>query len=278
MAFTQPNDGFTWVQAAGGPALRCTALEPFADHLFTTRGWRLGSTTREGGDDGWAEVAAAVSVDPVDLVRLHQVHGASVVAARRGAAAPWPRADIQITGDPAIAMAVQSADCVPLLVADARTGVVAAAHAGWRGLVARVPEVVVSVLARECSSRPSDLIVAIGPSIGACCYEVGPDVRDAFRAAGFDEDDLADWFFDDPPPTAVNPSMPAISDTRRANHWFFDGWSAARHQLERADVPPDRIHVAALCTASHPDLFCSYRRDGSPAGRMAAAIRSRTRP
>ncbi len=127
---------------------------------------------------------------------------------------------------------------------------------------------------QQFGTRPADLIVAIGPSIGACCYEVGVDVREALRAAGFGDGELARWFFDAPQPTAVNPSMSSVSSARRPNHWFFDGWAAARHQLERAGVPPDRIHVASLCTGSHPDLFCSYRRDGKPAGRMAGAIRS----
>ena len=228
-------------------------------------------------DEGWAEVAAVLGVDPENLARLRQVHSASVVTARPGGWASRPEADIVIARDAAVAVAVQVADCVPLLIADRRTGVVAAAHAGWRGLAARVPEVVVGALVDQFDSRPSDLVVAIGPSIGACCYEVGADVRDAFATAGFGARELANWFFSDPQPSAVNPAMAAVSRARRDTHWFFDGWSAARYQLERAGVSTDRIHVAALCTASHPDLFCSYRRDGHPAGRMAASIRGRTR-
>ena len=276
MRFPQPNGGFEWVQAAAGPALRCTSLSPLADHLLTTREWRLGSTMPGGRDEGWREVARALNIDPTHLARVHQVHGATVIVAAPGADTSRLPADILLTKDVTIALAVQAADCLPLLLADRRTGAVAAAHAGWRGLAARVPEVVVGALVREFGSRASDLIVAIGPSIGACCYEVGLDVRDAFRAAGFADRDLARWFVERPRPTPENPSMPAISEIRRANHWFFDSWAAARFQLERAGVPPDGIHVAALCTASHPDLFCSYRRDGSPAGRMAAAIRVRT--
>jgi YfiH family protein len=271
----QPNDGFEWVQAESGPALRCGALLPIAAHLFTTRPWRLGSTTTVGADDGWGEVAGAMQVDGTHLARLHQVHGAAVVLATARGRDALPPADIHLTRDTDLALAVQTADCLPILLADTRTGAVAAAHAGWRGLAARVPEVVVGALARQFGSRPSDLVVAVGPSIGACCYEVGADVRYAMRVAGFSEGDLERWFLDAPQPTAGNPSMPAVSSERRPHHWFFDGWSAARHQLEQAGVPGDRIHVAALCTASHPTVFCSYRRDGRPAGRMAAAIRRR---
>ena len=271
----QPNDGFEWVQAQSGPALQCGALLPLAAHLFTTRPWRLGSTSTVGADDGWGEVAGAMRVDATHLARLHQVHGAAFVLAASGGDA-LPLADIHLTRDTALALAVQTADCLPILLADTRTAAVAAAHAGWRGLAARVPEVVVGALARQFDSRPSDLVAAIGPSIGACCYEVGGGVRDAMSGAGFSERELERWFFDAPQPTAINPSLSAVRTERRAHHWFFDGWSAARAQLERAGVPAGQIHIAALCTASHPDLFCSYRRDGSPAGRMAAAIRARS--
>jgi copper oxidase (laccase) domain-containing protein len=88
---------------------------------------------------------------------------------------------------------------------------------------------------------------------------VDTDVRTRFEGTGLSPAQLARWFF-----TAERPE-----------HWYFDGWQAARDQLEWAGIPTDRIHVAAMCTASNPDLFCSYRRDGSPTGRMAAAIRSR---
>jgi polyphenol oxidase len=262
----QPSDGFAWVQAAPGPALVCRTLEPLAAHLFTTRGWPLGSP--EGNTGGsWREVAAAVGVDAPRLARAHQVHGASVVVRRGGATAAGeesppsneqlPQADILLTDDPAQAVAIQTADCVPLLIADRRTGAVAAAHAGWRGLAAHVPGVAVEAMAREFGSRPGDLIAAIGPSISAASYEVGPDVRARFDRQ-FSPDDIARWF------------APG-----RADRWQFDSWRAAQDQLEAAGVPTGQIHVARLCTAVHADLLCSYRRDGARAGRMAAVIRAK---
>ena len=152
---------------------------------------------------------------------------------------------------------------------------VAAAHAGWRGLAAHVPRTVVDALRHEFGSRPEDLVVAIGPSIGACCYEVGADVRDAFRRGGF-EPAMASWFFDTPQPTPANPSMPSLPASRRADHWFFDGWAAATNQLIQVGVAASQIHVARLCSASHPTL-CSFRRDADGTGRMAAVIRPRKR-
>jgi YfiH family protein len=149
------------------------ALRPFAGHLFTTREWPLGSRA-EASDEDWQAVAASLRADLDHLVRLHQVHGASVVVRRAGArSAPpagRPDADIVVSDDPSLVLAVQTADCVPLLIADRATGAVAAAHAGWRGLAAGVPGVTVAALAREFGSRPADLVAVVGPSICAARY------------------------------------------------------------------------------------------------------------
>jgi polyphenol oxidase len=257
----KPNDGFAWLQLEEGPALVCSALDPYAKHLFTTRPWALGSA--DGNRDAaWAAVARALDVDAAHLDRAHQVHGASVVVRRAGdpphGDAPLADADILISNDRATVLAIQTADCVPLLIADRRTGAVAAAHAGWRGLAARVPEGAVEALAREFGSQPADLVVAIGPSISGPRYEVGDEVRARFRQDGFPAAECDRWFAPGP----------------RPRHWFFDGWASARDQLAAAGVSADQIHLAGLCTASHPDLLCSYRRDGTAAGRIAAAIRA----
>jgi YfiH family protein len=264
----QPNHPFAWVQAASagepdqttggaaGPALVCRALSTCANHLFTTRAWRLGGQRHGAADDAWAEVAQALGLAPTALSRVRQVHGAAVAVAPVDG--PAPEADILVTNRRDIAVAVQAADCVPLLLADRRSGAVAAAHAGWRGLAAGVPGAAVAALARHCGSRPADLVAAIGPAIGPCCYEVGPEVREAFAAA-FPAGEWPAWF----------------AAAARPGHWLFDTWQSARHQLEAANVPAAQIFEAGLCTADHPALFCSYRRDGAAAGRMAAAIRSR---
>jgi hypothetical protein len=273
----QPSEAFYWVQAAAGPALVCRPLEPIASHRYTTRHWELG--VRAGTDErgAWAALARALELETARLVRVRQVHGAAVVVAREGESERngADEADIIVTGSPGLGLAVQSADCVPLLIADERTAAVAAAHAGWRGMAAGVPSAAVAALARELGSRPSDLVAAIGPSIGACCYEVGTEVRERFEAAAFGPERIARWFRTEPRPSSRNPSMPGLSRPHRAGRWFFDGWSAAREQLEEAGVPPARIFVAELCTASHAKTFCSYRREGSGAGRLAGAIRSR---
>ncbi len=279
MILPSPTTSFEWVGIDGVPGLVCRPLEPFAPHLFTTRHWRLGSRTLESDDtERWNEVAAALEVDERRLVRVRQVHGAEMAIARGGVAIRQD-ADIIVSDDPAFALAIRVADCVPLLIADRRTGAVAAAHAGWRGLAGRVPAAAVDALARECGSRVEDLVAAAGPSIGACCYEVGPDVREGFTLAGFSRKELDEWFVNAPVPTSRNPSMPGLEAKGRPGRWFFDGWACTRGQLIAAGVRSAQIFLAEICTASHPGALCSYRRDGAPAGRLAGAIKSvRRRP
>ena len=257
-----PTNGFAWVDTAAGVALICEALAPIAPHLFTTRQWALGAPTLQpaGLRAAWRELAESLDRDDAHLARLHQVHGSDVVVRRKGEAPvdELPRADVIVSTDPAIAIAVQTADCTPILLADPATGAVAAAHAGWRGLAARVPSVAVRALLDQSGRGPEQVIAAVGPSISSARYEVGEEVRTRFIEAGFDRAQLERWF-----PRATRPG-----------HWLFDGWESARAQLQAAGVLPQQIHVAEMCTASFPDWFCSYRRDGTQAGRMAAAIRS----
>jgi YfiH family protein len=250
---------------------------PHADHLFTTRHWAIGHRHDvSGADDGWGAVAAALGEAPDRLVRLKQVHGAAHVVARE-ARGNRPEADIVLTDRPDLVISVQAADCVPLLLADRRRGAVAAAHAGWRGLSVNAPGKAVAALASAFGTDAADLVAVVGPSIGACCYEVGADVRDAFATAGYEDGWLGRWFSATPLSLPENPSMPGVAVTGREQHWFFDGWATVRDQLVEAGVDPGSIHVARLCTASHPDWFCSYRRD-KQTGRLAGAIRRRTRP
>ena len=252
---------FEWMDLSGGRALVCRPLAAHAPHLFTTRGWALGSPDASDQSEAWAAVASALDVPTSCLIRTRQVHGAAVVVRRHGVQSAGDDrlpADIIVSDDPCIAVAIQTADCVPMLLADIKTGAVAAAHAGWRGLAAGVPRVAVRAMHENFGSDPRDLLVALGPSISAPRYEVGGEVRAQFER-GFDADSIDRWF---PKET-------------RSDHWEFDGWSAAVDQTVSSGVPRDRIHIVSLCTSEHANLLCSYRRDGKLAGRMAAAIRAR---
>jgi copper oxidase (laccase) domain-containing protein len=117
--------------------------------------------------------------------------------------------------------------------------------------------VTVVALAHEFGSKPVNLIAAVGPSISAERYEVGEDVRARFLASGWPVARLERWF----------------RAAARPGHWLFDGWESVHDQLLSAGVPGGSIYSAAFCTSANPDLFCSYRRDGKGAGRIAAAIR-----
>jgi YfiH family protein len=260
---------FEWRTYPPGPVLVCTALEPTAPHFFSTSGWRLGAKTLAVDEAAvWREIAVEIGVEPERLSRLRQVHGRAVHIAAPGS--HLEPADIIVGNDTSVAMAVQSADCAPILIGDERTGAVAAAHAGWRGLAARTPQAAVEALTRQFGSEPEHLIVAIGPMIGGCCYEVGADVREAFEKARFGGGALERWFSERPLPA---PDHTGLRTSSRPGHWFFDGLAATREQLRDAGVRPDRVFAAELCTAGHPATLCSYRRDGSPAGRLAAVIR-----
>ena len=198
-----------------------------------------------------------------------QVHGREVVVVRRGGHLPAGiEADAIVSEDPAVAIAVRAADCVPLLMADKVRGVVAAVHAGWRGTAARVAVAALDALTREFGTRPADIVAAIGPSIGACCYQVGSTVVDAFAAAGHERYLIDRWFAAPPPPRGwLKAEPPPLR---------LDVAGANRDQLVLAGVPESEIHVAGLCTAMHLDLLTSYRAEKENAGRIAGAIRAST--
>jgi hypothetical protein len=253
------NPGFAWRRAPWGRTLECRPLAAVAAHCFTGRDLGLAAHTGVT-PEAWAALAGEIGVAPERLHRVRQVHGAEVACADDAVLSaldsPLAEADVLVAQRPGVALAVRVADCVPLLLADARTGAVAAAHAGWRGTAARVPVVAVRALVERYGARPRDLVAAIGPSIGECCYQVGPDVRERFAADGHHDRDLEAWFTAD-------------GDGRSR----LDLWRACRDQLMGAGVPGAQIHVAGICTATDPRWSCSHRRDGERAGRMVAAIR-----
>jgi YfiH family protein len=253
------SDPFYWTDESWGPALRCRVIDALAPHLFTTRTLQLSAQA------DWATLAHAVGASAV--VTLTQVHGNHAVVVRRSEPPPaaQPEGDALVSNNPELAIAVRAADCVPLLIADSRTGTVAAVHAGWRGTAAGVARVAVETMEREFGVEPGDVSVAIGPSIGACCYEVGSDLVDAFAAAGHGRLLIDRWFLSRPP---------ARGSTERPK-LRLDVAGANRDQLILAGVRADRIHTAALCTAMHLDVLTSFRAEQAKAGRLAAVLRAK---
>ena len=254
MTLPMPGAEFQWTREPWGPMLRCTPLEAVARHGFTSRqlGLRPGATARAG----WASAAASVGCEVAQVARVRQVHGAAVRVVRAGDVnGPVPEADAAITNASGVAVAVVAADCVPVLLADPHTGAVAAVHAGWRGTAANVVGATVSAMTREFGVQAASLVAAIGPSIGACCYDVGEELLTAFAAPGHSSVDLAEWFSRD-----------------GAGRLRLDLWQANADLLVHAGVLRAHVHVAGLCTKTHVALLESYRVDGDRAGRMAAII------
>jgi len=185
--------------------------------------------------------------------------------------------DITASDHPGVAVCVKVADCVPILLADRRSGSVAAVHAGWRGTAAGAARVAVEALGEHFGTAPCDLLAAIGPSIGPCCYRVGHDVRAAFEAAGTQTGSLDAWFSRVPAIKAlcgVPGTDPAASGGGPA--LFLDTWAANADQLRDAGVPAAQIHVSRACTSCYRGIFHSYRVDGERAGRMVGIIKKRS--
>lgn len=262
LVLPRPNAGFDWIDESWGRALRCGPLARVAQHGFTTRELALrGGPSTE--PEGWRAAAALAGVGPERLARVKQVHGREVRVLARGGVdgnlAHTPEADAIVGGEPGTALAVVVADCVPVLLADARAGVAAAVHAGWRGTAAGVVRAAIARM-RDLGARPEHIVAAIGPSIGPCCYEVGDELVDAFLAAGHARADVERWFHRAPHPERAEGALRL--DVARAN----------ADQLEASGVSADRIHACGLCTKTHCAIFDSYRADGPEAGRMAAVI------
>jgi hypothetical protein len=214
------------------------------------------------------------------MARDHDGHLAwQLAGAGDPASAPDPPAgDGLMTAEPGILLTIRIADCLPLLLVDPQRRAVAAVHAGWRGALARIIEKAVGDMRRALGSDPQRLIAAVGPSIRACCYEVGAEVVDAFHG-GFAR---AERFFR-PLPTlaeaaAGHASIPFLNAhppghaPEHAPAAHLDLTAVAREQLECAGVKPANILVADFCTACRTDLFFSHRREGSRTGRQVAAI------
>jgi len=191
------------------------------------------------------EAARHAVGDSMEVFFLRQVHGCSV------ATPPWteaPAADASLTDRAGAALAIETADCLPILIVDPVRRRVAAAHAGWRGTALGVAQEAVRALLGT-GSNPGDLLVALGPSIGPCCYEVGREVETAFGPSGV-------GFF--------------VPGPGRRKH--LDVAAANRVQLEALGVHSSRIDRLDLCTRCRKDLFFSYRRDGASAGRMISLV------
>lgn len=214
-------------------ALRCAALR--VPHGFSDRAGLVAADVLPGGVP----------------VRLRQVHSARVVVLHEPCPDPPPEADALVTREAGLVLAIVTADCAPVLLADEEAGVVGAAHAGWRGALGGILGETVSAMVR-LGARPERIVAAIGPCIAQASYEVDAGLRDRFPA------DAMQWF------------APAA----RAGHWLFDLPGFVGAELRRAGV--DAVYDLRQDTYAQPHRFHSYRRathGGEPAdGRQVSMI------
>ncbi len=176
-----------------------------------------------------------------NLATLHQIHSDTVVTAG-GRSGCIGEGDALLENTPGLLVAVKTADCIPLLLVDPVHRAVAAVHAGWRGTARNIGAHAVSAMAAAFGTQPGDLHAAVGPGIGKCCYQVGPDVASEFSEY---EEGLCDS------------AQPVFLDLGQIN----------RRQLAACGVGISRIYLSGLCTKCNPD-FHSFRRDKQDAGRM----------
>jgi YfiH family protein len=209
------------------------------------------------------------------MVQVRQIHSA-IIHRVDAVSSNVPAGDGMITNAPGLLLAIKTADCVPVLVADVRRRVVGAFHAGWRGTVARVVEKGVGEMRREFGSKPSDLRAAIGPSVRKCCYAVGAEVRSEFESQFTYADELFEEVFDSNaihikyPMLFLNQRAPGHGDLGPETH--LDLVAANQRQLKAAGVRPEHISVADGCTACDTTRFFSHRAEFGKTGRMMAVI------
>ena len=203
--------------------------------------------------------AEAIGVDASRFTTCQQVHGSKVVRVTEELVGSGAKdfvntiadTDALITDITDVPLLLFYADCVPVLLADVETGAIGLAHAGWRGTVANIGAKTLTAMVEAFGTKPENVLAAIGPSIGACCYEVDDFVRD--QARGYEE------FF----------------AAKGGGKYQLDLWGMNVKQLVEAGVPQDNISVAGVCTNDNVDLFCSYRAEQGKTGRMGVCLCAR---
>jgi YfiH family protein len=223
-----------------------------------------------------AEAITGDSATPlVSLKQIHSCLARGTTQAELKREQPL-RGDGQITSTPGLLITVQTADCIPVLVADRKQRIVAAFHAGWRGTVKRIVEAGVGRMRLEYGSRPQDLIAVIGPGNGPCCYSVGEEVFSEFESQFvyarelFHEVYSTDVVRNKYPMLFLTQRAPGHSPIGPALH--LDLVEANRRQLLDAGLKPSAIQIVGGCTNCRPDLFFSHRGSQGHAGRMMAVI------
>ena len=208
--------------------------------------------TPQAVHENFARACAVLGILPEQTAACHLYHSAEIVTVtRQNQQRVMGWADGLITAEPNIFLAMRFGDCTPLLFFDPVRQAVGLTHAGWRGTMKNAAGATVSAMTKRLGCRPKDIITVIGPAIGPCCYEVGPDV---VQAAGESFADVTGLF----------------RENGRPGYAHFDMWAANRRQLAASDVT--QIVETRMCTACHTDLFFSHRAEKGKTGRFGVII------
>lgn len=237
----------------------------FLTHAFCTR---LGGVSEEDykslnisfkeGDlesrvlQNWNRLAMAFSIPLENFQTLNQVHGDDIFVIK-----PYGdyfstdktlNYDAIVTTRENLAICIKTADCVPVFIVDWAKKIIAAVHAGWKGTALEISAKVINLLYDRYDSSPRDILAAIGPSIGMCCFELDEESAETFR----NQKDYEDFL------------LPG----NRPNKWIVDLPEANRRQMINCGIPEDNIDLSHLCTSCRQDLFFSYRGSGGITGRQ----------
>lgn len=261
---------FREISLSGGTVIFSSRLLEEAGgvkHAFTTRkggvsegvysslniGINRGDS-RENVLENYRLLARALGFDESNVALTAQVHGDTIRIVEEGGGAldPVPfSCDALITNKPGIALFVFTADCVPVLLYDPAARCIGAIHAGWRGTANGIVAKTIKLMGSEYGSKPADILAAIGPSIGRCCFEVDKPVYSTLKETYPDIESYADI---------------------KGEKYFPDLKELNRVMLERCGIPAERISVSSECTKCDPSLFWSHRRDGNNRGLQGAVI------
>jgi len=223
-------------------------------------------------------VTAVAEKSAPPLVTLKQVHSSIVQRVGKADAGDEAKhkADGMMTNETGILLGIQTADCIPVLIADRKKRAVAAFHAGWRGTLKRIVENGVGRMRLEFGSQPEDMVAAIGPGIGACCYSVGEEVRMEFESQFIYAPELFSEVYDSDPVKEKYPLLfltaraPGHSNLGPALH--LDLVEANRRQLLDAGLSPKNIFIQGDCTSCRTDRYFSHRADHGFTGRSLSVI------
>jgi YfiH family protein len=227
---------------------------------------------RENVEENKKRLQAAVGASDLEFVSLHQIHS-DVVRIFDATPSKQCKGDALATKRKGLLLGVRTADCSPVLVVDPKKRVVAAIHAGWRGTLARIVAKTIGQMQMEFGSQPKDLLAAVGPTIGGCCYEVGTEVAADFSAKFSNASEFFDELRtgDEPnplqwlnmmPPGHQPPAKKVLLDLKKAN----------RLQLVDAGLLEKNIFVSELCTSCDVDRLFSYRKEGAMSGRLLGVV------